>query len=70
MTQHTWQKWVGTVCGTGYLPIAPGTWGTAAGILVLLPFYGCSGGQMLYGLIIATGPGAIYDSVELSTSFI
>jgi phosphatidylglycerophosphatase A len=54
MTQHTWQKWVGTVCGTGYLPIAPGTWGTAAGILVLLPFYSYSGGQMLYGLIIAT----------------
>lgn len=54
MTQHTWQKWVGTVGGTGYLPVAPGTWGTAAGILFLLPFYGWPGKQMLLGLIIAT----------------
>jgi phosphatidylglycerophosphatase A len=54
MTQHTWQKWVGTVGGTGYLPVAPGTWGTAAGILFLLPFYGSTGEQMLPGLIAAS----------------
>lgn len=54
MTRPTWQKWVGTVGGAGLLPIAPGTWGAAAGALFLLPFYGKTGPDMLLGLLIAT----------------
>jgi len=38
----------------GFLPVAPGTWGTAAGVLALLPFLGWSGAQMLPGLAAAT----------------
>jgi len=45
---------VGSVGGAGFLPLAPGTWGAAAGALALLPFFGCSGGQMLPGLVLAT----------------
>ena len=35
-----WQLWLGMVGGVGFLPVAPGTWGAAAGILLLLPFLG------------------------------
>jgi phosphatidylglycerophosphatase A len=32
---------IATACGLGYIPIAPGTWGSAAGIvLTLLPWWG------------------------------
>lgn len=51
---HSWQKWAGSVCGAGFLPLAPGTWGAAAGTLVLLPFLGWSGAQMLPWLAAAT----------------
>ena len=53
-TTRSWQKWAGSVGGVGFLPLAPGTWGAAAGVLVLLPFLGCTGGQMLPGLLAAT----------------
>lgn len=53
-TTRSWQKWVGSVGGAGFLPLAPGTWGAAAGALALLPFFGWSGGQMLLGLAVAT----------------
>ena len=54
-TTRSWQKWAGSVGGVGFLPIAPGTWGTAAGVLVLLPFLHWSGGQLLPFLAIAAG---------------
>jgi phosphatidylglycerophosphatase A len=38
-----WQKILGSVCGAGFLPVAPGTWGAAAGLLLLLPFFGKNG---------------------------
>ena len=32
---------IATACGLGYIPVAPGTWGSAAGIvLTLLPWWG------------------------------
>jgi len=31
---------IATACGLGYIPVAPGTWGSAAGIvLTLLPWW-------------------------------
>jgi phosphatidylglycerophosphatase A len=53
-TTRLWQKWVGSVGGAGFLPVAPGTWGAAAGVVLLLPFLSCSGSQMLPGLAVAT----------------
>ena len=53
-TTRSWQKWAGSVGGVGFLPVAPGTWGSAAGVLALLPFLNCSGSQMLLGLTAAT----------------
>ncbi len=53
-TTRSWQKWAGSVGGVGFLPLAPGTWGAAAGVLALLPFLGCSGSQMLPGLATVT----------------
>ena len=58
-TTRSWQKWAGSVGGVGFLPLAPGTWGAAAGVLVLLPFLGCTGGQMLPGLLAATAAATL-----------
>ena len=40
----------GTVLGSGYLPKAPGTWGSAAALLLVIPFSGAS-----YGWALSTG---------------
>jgi phosphatidylglycerophosphatase A len=34
-----WKQTLASVFGSGFLPIAPGTWGAAVGALCLLPFY-------------------------------
>lgn len=52
-TSRTWQKWVGAVGGAGFLPIAPGTWGAAAGAVMMLPFWGTQGSAMLSVLVPA-----------------
>ncbi len=49
-----WQSLLGTFFGAGLLPVAPGTWGAAAGALLLLPFLGKTGAEMLPGLAAAS----------------
>jgi phosphatidylglycerophosphatase A len=36
----SWKKWVASGGGSGYLPIAPATWGSAVALFPLLVFYG------------------------------
>ena len=50
---------VGTVGGTGHLPVAPGTWGSAAALLLVFPFAGASYGWALGAgilLVLIFGP--------------
>lgn len=49
-----WAKIIATVGGAGLLPLAPGTWGAAVGALVLLPFLGKSGLEILPVLLVST----------------
>jgi phosphatidylglycerophosphatase A len=42
----SWIPWIGSVGGLGWLPLAPGTWGAAAGTLALLPWWGASGSTL------------------------
>jgi phosphatidylglycerophosphatase A len=52
-------RWVATVCGIGYLPIAPGTWASAAAIPFAYVFLQ-TGGPLLLGVaaLCATLAGA------------
>ena len=47
-------KWIATSLGTGYLPVAPGTWGSIFGIIVLffLQYFSCLSQELLVALII------------------
>jgi phosphatidylglycerophosphatase A len=51
-----------TVGGAGWLPLAPGTWGAAVGVLCLLPWFGRDGWSALpylsVGTIVLTWVGA------------
>ncbi len=50
---------LGTVFGTGHLPIAPGTWGSAAALLLVLPFSGPAFGYVTGAgilLVLVFGP--------------
>lgn len=49
-----WAKTLATVGGAGLLPVAPGTWGAAVGVAVLLPFAGKNGLDILPALSVAT----------------
>jgi len=51
----TWSKLFATVGGAGWLPVAPGTWGAAVGVVSLLPFLNKTGMAMLPVLL----PGAV-----------
>ena len=67
LPDRQWQQWLGSVFGAGFLPVAPGTWGAAAGALLLLPLYGYTGAQtwpLIGGLIVlasVTGARAARD---------
>jgi phosphatidylglycerophosphatase A len=47
-----WLKGVATVGGVGLLPLAPGTWGAAVGVLLLLPFTNAEQGHLLALLLM------------------
>ncbi len=51
---NSWSKILGTGFGTGWLPIAPGTWGSGLGLLFLLPFWAWSGPAMAPWLLVAS----------------
>jgi phosphatidylglycerophosphatase A len=51
--------WIANVGGLGLLPLAPGTWGAAAGTLLLYPFVGCTGATMWPFLLPMTIVGTI-----------
>ncbi|MFT7463121.1 MAG: phosphatidylglycerophosphatase A [Pseudohongiellaceae bacterium] len=37
------RRWLGTACGPGYLPLAPGTWGSLATVIVVAWLVGVEG---------------------------
>jgi phosphatidylglycerophosphatase A len=45
-------KIIGSFFGAGYLPVAPGTWGSAAGIALLIPFFHQNIEWILVGLVV------------------
>ncbi len=51
---NNWSKVLGTGFGAGWLPIAPATWGTGVGLLLLLPFWGWSGAALFPWLLAAS----------------
>ena len=51
---NNWQSLLGAFFGAGFLPVAPGTWGALAGAVLLLPFFGKTGPEMLPGLGLAS----------------
>ena len=53
-TSLRWHKTIATVGGAGLLPVAPGTWGAAVGVLALLPFLGKNGPEILPMLLAVT----------------
>lgn len=34
MSKEKWAQWIGTSCGLGFIPVAPGTFGAAGGLLI------------------------------------
>jgi len=51
---NNWSKILGTGFGAGWLPIAPGTWGSGLGLVFLLPFWAWTGMALLPWLLVAT----------------
>jgi phosphatidylglycerophosphatase A len=48
---------IATACGLGYIPIAPGTWGSLCGIVpTALPWWTFFGAAAVSGFIIGVGP--------------
>lgn len=45
-------RWIATVCGVGYLPWAPGTWGSAVGVPLAMGLHGLGGAWMLAAAIL------------------
>jgi len=54
LSKYHWSKILGTGFGSGWLPIAPGTWGTGVGLLLLLPCWGWSGSVLWPWLLAAS----------------
>ena len=54
MHKYHWSKILGSGFGAGWLPIAPGTWGTGVGLVLLLPYWGWSGAALAPWLLAAS----------------
>jgi phosphatidylglycerophosphatase A len=60
---------VATACGLGYLPRAPGTWGSLGGlVLALVPWWACVAGSILYLEARHADLRAVFDTVHLYDS--
>ncbi len=51
---NSWSKILGAGFGAGWLPIAPGTWGSGLGLILMLPFWSWTGAALLPWLLGAT----------------
>ncbi len=54
-----------TVLGSGYLPIAPGTWGSAVGLILYLPMYFALSYKILNMLLAALSIAATFIGIYL-----
>ncbi|MGC2420596.1 MAG: phosphatidylglycerophosphatase A [Candidatus Acidiferrales bacterium] len=63
---------IATVCGLGYIPIAPGTFGSLAGlVLVTLPFFSVVAFTLISGdFTIATSGSRVLDPILLTHIFV
>jgi phosphatidylglycerophosphatase A len=61
----SWKKWVATGGGSGYLPIAPATWGSAVALLPLAVFYGRADFSLHAAIAILSLAG-LYLGVKLA----